>query len=735
MRVHELAKLLDIGSKECIAKLQALGVEAKSHSSSVDASVVEKLVAQAKGAAPVAPAAAAPVATPAPAAVPAPAPVKVAAPAPAPAKPVAAPVHAKAPAKAHSHAPAAAPKHHAPPAAHKPAHAPAPAAAPAPAPAAPASAGAADERLIRIRGPVVVRELAEMLGLRPNVLIAELMSMNILASITAKVDVPVARDVAEKHGFRLEHEKRAGEHKPVLDKKTIETEEDADRPEDLVPRSPVVTFLGHVDHGKTSLLDRIRKTSVVDDEFGGITQHIGAYSVHTQGRRITFLDTPGHAAFTAMRARGANLTDIAVIIVAADDGIMPQTREAIQHARAANVNIMVAVNKMDLPTANLERVKRQLQADGLASEDWGGQTIVCPVSAQTGLGIDHLLEMILLQAELLDLKANPRRRARGFVIEAELEPGMGPTVNLLVTNGTLNVGDFILCGTNCGKVRALINDHGVKVKSADPATPVKCLGLSGVPDAGAEFRVFENERLARQMAQDTATQIKLKQLTAPKRVSLENLFTQLEGDKRSELRVVLKADTQGGIEAIQHALGEIKSEKVLLNVLLAATGNITENDVMLARASGGVVLGFCVGKEAGVDSLARREGVEVRLHNIIYEMLDQVRDAMLGLLAPEYKETVVGTAQILQTFSVGKNGRAAGCRVNRGNVTPRLKARVRRGTEVLFEGSIVSLKHFQESVSEVREGQECGIRLDRFSDFDTGDLLEFYEVEEVRRSL
>ena len=732
MRVNELAKQLGVGSKECIAELHAMGVEAKSHSSSVDEAVAQKLIAQHGGAKPaVAPA-------------PAPAAAKPAAPAPTP--PKAAPVATPAAAKP---APVAAPKAAAPaaptppPVAAKPAAA-APLSAPqhtaaapsaAPSPPVPPAAPVDPSKVIRIKGPVIVRELAEMLAMRPNAVIAELMGMNILASITQKVDVEVARKVALKHGFSLEHEKRTLEHRPAPPKKPAHELDGQDREEDMVPRAPVVTFLGHVDHGKTSLLDRIRKASVVDDEFGGITQHIGAYSVNVHGRHITFLDTPGHAAFTAMRARGANLTDIAVIVVASDDGIMPQTREAIQHAQAANVTIMIAINKMDLPAANVERVKRQLQTDSLTPEDWGGTIICCPVSATTGAGIDHLLEMILLQAELLELKANPRKRAKGYVIEAKLEQGMGPTANLLVTDGTLKVGDVILCGQYCGKVRALINDHGAKVKSAEPSTPVKCLGLPGVPEAGAEFRIYENERLARTLANELFEKQKQQHLSAPKKISLENLFSQIEGEKKIDLRLVLKADMQGSIEAIQHALKDIKSDKISLNILLAATGNITENDVMLASASKAVVIGFCIGKETGVDSLARREGVDVRLHNIIYELLDEVRDAMTGLLAPILKENIVGTAEILEVFPIGKTGRIAGCRVTHGAITPRNKVRVRRGTEVLYEGSLNSLKRFQESVSEVRESQECGIRLDRYTGFDKGDILEFYMVEEVRQTL
>ncbi|MCE9614720.1 MAG: translation initiation factor IF-2 [Lentisphaerae bacterium] len=737
MRVHELAKALDISSKDCIARLHELGVEVKSHASTVDEAIVQKLMAGHGQAA--APAPAAPAATPAPAAATAPAAPAVAVKPPAPPAPT--PKVAPPAAPPTSPEPAAKPVAKVEPVVVKPATPvvpPAPVAMPKPPPPPPPPAKPEvipGERAIHVKGPVVVRDLAEALGMRPNAVIAELMGMNILASITQKVDVAVARAVAEKHGYTLEHDKRSTEHKVVVPKKATETREDEERPEDLQPRPPVVTFLGHVDHGKTSLLDRIRKASVVEDEFGGITQHIGAYTVNLQGRQITFLDTPGHAAFTAMRARGANLTDIAVIVIAADDGIMPQTREAIQHALAADVTIMVAINKIDLPTANVERVRRQLQAENLSPEDWGGQTICCPVSAQTGAGIDHLLEMILLQSDLLELRANPHRRATGYVIEAKLEHGMGPTANLLVTTGTLKIGDVILCGPHCGRVRALINDHGTKVKSAEPSTPVKCLGLPGVPEAGAEFRVYANERLARQMASDLSEQLKQKHLASPKKVSLENLFSQLEGEKKLDLRVVLKADTQGSIEAIHHALKDIRSEKISLTIMLGSTGNITENDVMLASASQGVILGFCVGKEVGVDSLARREGVDIRMHNIIYELLDEVRDAMTGLLAPELKETVVGTAQILEVFPIGKTSRVAGCRVIKGTIAARNKVRVRRGDEVLYQGSIASLKHFQESVAEVRESQECGIRLDRFTAFDKGDLLEFYTVEEVRQTL
>ena len=592
-----------------------------------------------------------------------------------------------------------------------------------------------NEKLLHIKGPIVVRELAEMLGLKPNHLVAELMGMNILASIAQRVDVNVAKTVAERHGFTLDHGKRDHEHKPVQQKKApVETDES--RAGELQARPPVVTFLGHVDHGKTSLLDKIRDTAVARGEHGGITQHIGAYTKEVGGRSITFLDTPGHAAFTAMRARGANLTDIAVIIVAADDGVMPQTKEAIQHAKAANVAIMVAINKIDMSAANPERVKQQLQAEDLAPEDWGGSTIVCPVSAVTGEGIDHFLEMIALQAEMLELKANPKCRAKGYVIEARLEQGMGPTANLLVTEGTLKIGDPILCGPHWGRVRALINDHGVKVKSATPSMPVKCLGLAGVPEAGAEFKVCADEKEARDQANAAAQQLRASQaVPASRKVSLADLFKDIDATKRIELRIILKTDVQGSIEAITHALREIKTDKVSLNILFSATGNITTNDVMLASASNAVILGFHVAKEPGVDLACRREGVEIQLHNIIYELIDQVRAAMAGLLSPELREKVVGRAEIRQVFPIGKTGNVAGCMVVSGSVRPRYKVRVKRGEEVLFQGAIASLKRFKDSVAEVRDGQDCGIRIENFADILTGDILEFYEIEAIKQTL
>ena len=687
MRVHELAKELGVASKELLDTLHGLHIEAKSHMSALDDAAVAQL-RQATGSAP-----------------------------PATPEAEAAPASAEPQAVAEPEPTAATPE---------PKPEPKPEPEPEPEPT--------DKNVIPIKGSVIVRELAEKLGLRPNQIVADLMSINVFASINARLDFNVAAKVAEKHGVTLKQDKRVDEHKQTQKPREEEPEEE-DKPEDLVPRPPVVTFLGHVDHGKTSLLDRIRSAAVAKGEDGGITQHIGAYTVDLNGRRITFLDTPGHAAFTAMRARGANLTDIAVIIIAADDGLMPQTMEAIAHARAAQVALMVAINKTDLPAANVDRVKQQLQAEGLAPEDWGGEVIACQVSAETGDGVEHLLEMILLQAEILELRANPMRRARGYVIEARLEPGMGPTANLLVTNGTLSVGDVVLCGPHWGRVRALINDHGAKVKTATPSMPVQCLGLSGVPEAGAQFQVFKNEKLARGAAEEASGRKKDEDLTRPKRASLLDLFEHVSDAEKKELKIIVKADTQGSVEAIAHLLSEIESEKVSLNMVLSSTGNITENDVMLAAASDGVVLGFHVAKEPGVDAAARHEGVEIRLHSVIYELADEVRSAMTGLLAPEVRRKVWGKAEIKQVFPIGKTHKVAGCIVTSGVVRADLKVCVRHGDEILFEGAVASLKHFQDQVPEVREAQECGIRLENFVGFSEGDILEFYELEKLKQSL
>ncbi len=615
----------------------------------------------------------------------------------------------------------------------------APAAAPVPVPEPAAPEAEPEPKTVAIKGHVVVKDFAELLGIKPNVLIAKLMKQGIFASIGMKIDFKAAEPIAKELGFVLEHEKKAPPPPPPVkaEPKPESTGEDAK--DDLQPRPPVVTFMGHVDHGKTSLLDYIRKAHVAAGEDGGITQHIGAYQVEHQGRLITFLDTPGHEAFTAMRARGANLTDIAVIVIAADDGIMPQTKEAIQHAQAAKVAMIIAINKCDLRTANPDRVKRQLQQMGLAPEDWGGDLICCPVSAAKGDGMDHLLEMILLQADVLELRANPRRKAQGYVIESRLEAGMGPTANVLVTNGTLQLNDAIVSGSTWGRVKAMINDQGNKVRTAGPSAAVKILGLTSVPSPGNEFHVYKNDREARQIAEERAAAERLKELggnaeTKPP-MTLEELLQEKAGSDKRTLNVILKTDVLGSLEAIRGSLEGIHSEKVDLAIIGTGAGNVTVNDVLLASASRAVILGFHVAKDAGAGAEAKRKGVEIRLYSIIYEMLDDVKNLLTGLLEPILKEHVNGQAAIRQIFDMGKRGKVAGCMCLKGKVTLKGRARVRRKDEILYEGKIQTLRRFQNEANEVREGQECGIVLDRFTNFAEGDVIESYEIEKVAQEL
>jgi translation initiation factor IF-2 len=511
-----------------------------------------------------------------------------------------------------------------------------------------------------------------------------------------------------------------------------------DSPDTLLPRPPVVTFMGHVDHGKTSLLDRIRNTRIVSGESGGITQHIGAYTVELDDHRITFLDTPGHAAFTAMRARGANLTDIAVLVVAADDGVMPQTIEAIRHAQAAGVCIIVAMNKMDLRAANPDRLKQQLQEQNIMVEDWGGTVGCCPVSASTGEGIDGLLERIILEAEILELKANPNKPANGFVIEAQMEPGMGPTASLLVKSGTLKLGDSVVCGLYWGRVKALISDQGKKVRSAGPSTAVKILGLTNVPGAGDEFQVMSDDREAKALSEEMQQEERKQTLegaAAPKKMSLDDLFGAADATEQKELRLIIKADVQGSLEAIEHSLSGIKSDKVSIKIIAGDVGNITENDVMLASASDAIILGFHAGKESGTNAAAKREGVEIRLYSIIYELIDEVESAMKGLLEPELREQVIGEADIREVFELSRKSRIAGCMVTSGRVTTASSIRIKRDREILYEGKIASLRRFQNEAAEVRQGQECGIRPDNFTGFEAGDVIEAYLVEKIMQEL
>ncbi len=625
------------------------------------------------------------------------------------------------------------------------------------------------ENRIEIFDSIVVKDLANRLDLKPNVLIASLMKMGVFASITQSVDKNTAKKLAEEHGFEVITEKPKPkpppEPEPVKEPEPEKGAPVAGSTEAALPppkekkkknnkkkkkgkggktsgdagattRPPVVTFMGHVDHGKTSLLDNIRKANVVKGEAGGITQHIGAYTVETDGQEITFLDTPGHAAFSAMRSRGANLTDIAIIVIAADEGFKPQTHEAVKHAQTAGVTLMVAVNKIDLPTANLDKVYGEMQQAELAPEEWGGEIVTVPVSAHTGEGLDTLLEMILLQAEVLELEADPSTPAKGYVIESQLEKGMGPTASVLVTEGTLNRGDVVLCGEAYGRMKALIDAKGTRVNEAGPSHAVKLMGLNDVPSPGDRFEVFDSEKEAREHSEELKEQNRVAALQGPERgASLDDLFAQAKLDNVEDLNVLLKSDVKGSQEAIITSLEEIKSDKVRLNFVGKGIGPINENDVLLATASNAIIIGFNVAKENKAVKAAKHEGVEIRLYDVIYELIDEVRAAMLGLLQPVQHEKVVATAEIRAMFKLRRKGNVAGCIVTSGRVRANARARVLRGSDVIYQGEISTLKRFQDEVKEVGNGQECGIRLQNFDDFEVGDVVEVYVTEDRAQDL
>ncbi|HEY9172142.1 MAG TPA: translation initiation factor IF-2, partial [Verrucomicrobiae bacterium] len=608
------------------------------------------------------------------------------------------------------------------------------------APAAPKFVAPATGEIISLKPPIAVRALAEKLNQKPFKIIADLMEIGVFANVNQTMDETTAQRVCAKYGYRFEVEKRE-RHLPavVAGPKKLDLDVE-DKLEDLKPRAPVVTIMGHVDHGKTTLLDAIRKSDVAAGEAGGITQHIGAYTIsfpHPERKKelaqITFLDTPGHAAFSAMRARGANVTDIVVLVVAANDGVMPQTLEALSHAKAAKVPIIVAVNKVDHPNANPMKARQQLQDRGLVPDDWGGDTIFVDVSALTKQGVDKLIEMILLQADMLELKANPNRNAKGNVIESGLAPG-GPTATALVRKGTLRLGDVVICGPFYGKVRALINEEGKRLKEAGPSVAVKMLGLNGVPEAGLEFSVVEDEKAARDLAEQRQLEAKAQAMEAKSKVTLENLFATLDAQQGKVLKVVVKADTQGSVEAIVDALKKIESSKVMLEVIHSAVGTITESDVSLAAASSAVILGFHTRIDTGVGEVSKREGVQIKLYAIIYELIDQVKDAMAGLLDPIVREVVTGSAEVKQIFELSKGVPVAGCAVNSGRIV-RGKIRVRRRKELIYEGVTQSLRRFQDEVNEVRAGMECGIRIEGYGEFQVGDVLECYTVEKVAQKL
>jgi translation initiation factor IF-2 len=594
-----------------------------------------------------------------------------------------------------------------------------------------------ESKIIHLKPPIIVRDLATAMGLKPFQVIGDLMKMNIFVGLTASIEVDVASKVCELHGFTFEREKRekgAGVHKAV-EKPVEPPPPPPPPPEEVVKtRAPIVTFMGHVDHGKTTLMDTVRKARVAAGEAGGITQHIGAYSVTHNGQKITFLDTPGHAAFTAMRARGANVTDIVVLVVAADDGIMPQTIEALNHAKAAKVKIIVAITKTDVPGANIDKVKGQLQEKGLTPEDWGGDVGVCPVSAVKNQGIAELLERILLESEIAEFKASEKGAARATVIEAQIEQGRGPTATVIVRTGTLKTGDAFICGIYSGKVKSLIDDAGKPLKSAGPSMPCKVLGFSGLPNAGDELVVMENERAAAALSQERLNTQRLSKLAAPARPTLENLFDSLAEGQRKVLNIVLKADVQGSMEALVTSLNQIESKKIDLNIVHSAVGPISENDVLLAAASSAIIVGFGVKTENTAAAAAKREGVQIKLYSIIYELIDQVKESMAGLLDPEARETVIGHAEVKKVFELSR-GLVAGCLVTDGRISRSGRARVLRGRQPIYDGGLATLRRFTEDVKEVRSGLECGIKLGDFNDYEVGDIIECYNLEKVAQKL
>ncbi|MCL6437290.1 MAG: translation initiation factor IF-2 [Rubrobacteraceae bacterium] len=576
---------------------------------------------------------------------------------------------------------------------------------------------------VRVEPGATVNDLAEAIGVPGAQIVKVLFELGEMKTVTQTLSTEEIELVAEALGVKVEI---GGAEEPVPEEGGAE-----DSPEDLVEKPPVVTVMGHVDHGKTSLLDYIRNTSVASGEAGGITQHIGAYQVEVDGRRITFIDTPGHEAFTEMRARGAQVTDIVVLVVAADDGVMPQTEEAIEHARAAGVPIVVALNKIDLPDANPDRVYGELAERGLTPEAWGGETVTVPVSAKTGEGVDELLENILVVAELEELRANPKAPASGYVIESELETGRGPVATLLITRGTLHKGDVVLAGTAYGRVRAMLDYTGKRIKEATPGTPVEILGLSGVPEAGTRFEVVEHERIARSRAEQQEAALRRQELaeSGPRR-TLEDLLG--EGGTQ-ELNLVVKADAAGSVEALKDALAKLSTDEVRINIVRSGVGALTDSDVMLASASDGILLGFNVRPTNTAKQLAEREGVEIRTYNVIYKAIEEIEAAMRGMLAPEETERETGTAEVRQTFRVPNVGTVAGCYVSSGEISRNDRVRVVREGVVIYDGQVASLRRFKDDVRSVRQGFECGVGIENFNDVKEGDVLEFYQVVEVPR--
>lgn len=580
-----------------------------------------------------------------------------------------------------------------------------------------------EEIVIEMEDTITVKELAEKLNKPITEVIKQLMFMGVMAAINQELDFNTAEKLAEKFNAIISKKEESS---------AVVKEEDEDEDYGNEKKPPVVTVMGHVDHGKTSILDAIRKSKVTATEAGGITQHIGAYTVEINGETISFLDTPGHEAFTTMRARGAQITDIVILVVAADDGIMPQTAEAINHCKAANVPIIVAINKIDKEGANIDKVKQELTEYNLIPEDWGGDIICVPVSAHTKEGLDTLLEMVILTAEMEELKADPSRRAKGTVIEAKLDKGRGPVATLLVQNGTLKSGDSIIVGSTYGRIRAMFDDKGKKINSAGPSIPVEVLGLSEVPDAGDRFNVVKDEKTARNMAENRKQKLREQRLQSTNRVSLEDLYSQIQEGKVKELGVIVRADVQGSVEAVKQSLEKLSTDEVKVRVIHGAVGAISETDVTLAAASNALIIGFNVRPSNNASVLAEKEGVNIRTYRIIYDALDDIKSAMVGMLEPEYKEVILGTAEVRLTYKISNIGTVAGCYVLNGKIVRNSGVRIIRDGIVIFESQLSSLKRFKDDVKEVATGYECGITIEKFNDIKDGDLIEAYTMEEVK---
>jgi len=587
------------------------------------------------------------------------------------------------------------------------------------------------KRVIRISDAITVGELAKRMGVKANDLIKELMRQGSMVTINHPLDFETASILASE--FNYEVENVAFDEEVALVSSQLQSEQEKE--ENLLPRPPVVTIMGHVDHGKTSLLDAIRMANVTAGEAGGITQHIGAYDVEIDGKKISFLDTPGHEAFTAMRARGAKVTDIVILVVAADDGVMPQTKEAINHAKAAGVPIIVAINKMDKPDANPDKVRQELTEFGLVSEDWGGDTIFSQVSAKQRLNLDHLLEMVLLQAEVMDLKANPNKRAKGAIVEARLDKGRGPVATVLVQEGTLRIGDPIVSGAHFGRVRTMSDDRGNRVEAAGPSIPVEVTGLSGVPEAGDTFHAVDDEKTAKEVAQHRQQRLRETELAKNSKISLDQLYARLQLGDVKELKVIIKGDVQGSVEAVKDSLLKLTTDACRLIVLHTGVGGITESDITLASASDAIVLGFNVRPETKAAGLAENEGVDIRLYNIIYDAVADIRNAMEGLLAPTLREKSLGRVEIRETFNVSKVGTIAGCYVLDGKVLRGAQVRLVRDNVVVWQGKLSSLKRFKDDAREVATGYECGMSLENYNDIKVGDIVEVFEMESIKTTL